>query len=70
MDKEFPFHYRIKAGSKFKFETPSAEGRELEVIGNANAVREIYATGDELFHFHSKEYIDLFSTFELTIEYS
>lgn len=68
MDNAFPYHYRLKKGSQFKYETPSAVGRNIETIGGPNATRITFANGDELFQILSNDFVDLFSTFQLKIE--
>ncbi|MBZ5969012.1 hypothetical protein [Leuconostoc gasicomitatum] len=68
MDKDFPYHYRIDKGSQFKYETPSSVGRNIETIGSPSATRITFDNGDELFQIFSRDFVDLFSTFELKIE--
>lgn len=68
MNKEFLYHRRLNKDTQFKYETPSSEGRKIETIGSPNAFRFTFANGDELFQIVSKDYVDLFSTFELKIE--
>ncbi|HEY4399886.1 MAG TPA: hypothetical protein VGM95_05105 [Lactobacillaceae bacterium] len=67
MDKEFPYHHRLPRDFQFKLETPSAEGRIIEQLGSSKAVRQTFANGDELFTLFSDDYVDIFSTFEITI---
>ena len=69
MEKEFYYHYRVKRGVNFKHETPSYERKDLEIIGTTDVSKTSFTNGDELFRITSKEYIDIFSTFELKIEY-
>lgn len=68
MDNQFPYHYRLLKGTKFNFDYPSNKGRKMETFGSPRALRISFPSGDELFQIISKDFVDLFSTFEIQIE--
>lgn len=67
MDKKFPYHYRVPVDVDFAIKTPGAKDSNFEQTSDKKASRKMFSNGDELFQFTSKEYVDLFSTFEISI---
>lgn len=68
MDKNY-YHVQLSATDQFSYETPSAEGREIELIAGANVTRMIYASGDELLQVRHGDRIDIYASFPIKVEY-
>lgn len=66
MDIDFKYHYRFKNGENRSVSMPDGYTQEL---ANSSMVtmRRVYPNGDEVIQVISKDYVDLFSTFELEV---
>lgn len=68
MDKNY-YHVQLAKDDQFSYETPSAEGRKIEVIGSANVTRMSFANGEELLQVINGDRIDIYASFPIKIEY-
>jgi len=68
MDKNY-YHVQLNNDDEFSYETPSAEGREIEMISGSKVTRMTYATGDELLQVIHENRVDIYASFPIKIDY-
>jgi len=66
MDIDFKYHYRFPSGENYSVAMPKGYSQDLINISKGT-FRNVYPNGDEVIQVISKDYVDLFSTFELEV---